>query len=100
MTGEYIKKEDVLSALANSSIYDDDYYYGIAYHVINELDTYSFPEREKGEWIYDKSINNWRCSICGQTPPPTGYVGKADFMATHFKFCPNCGADMRKGDNQ
>lgn len=52
-------------------------------------------ERPKGEWIYDKNINNWRCSICGQTPPPTGYVGKADFMATHFNFCPNCGADMR-----
>ena len=49
----------------------------------------------KGEWIYDKNTNNWRCSICGQTLPPTGYVGKADFMATHFKFCPNCGADMR-----
>lgn len=53
------------------------------------------PERNKGEWIYDKGIENWRCSRCGQTPPPTGYVGKADFMATYFKICPNCGADMR-----
>ena len=50
----------------------------------------------KGEWIYDKGIYNWRCSRCGQTPPPTGYVGKADFMATHFKFCNHCGADMRE----
>lgn len=49
----------------------------------------------KGEWIYDKSIYNWRCSRCGQTPPPTGYVGTAHFMATHFKFCSHCGADMR-----
>lgn len=55
-------------------------------------------ERNKGEWIYDKSIYNWRCSECGETPPPTGYVGKAEFMATHFKFCNYCGADMR-GDN-
>lgn len=53
------------------------------------------PTENKGEWIYDKGINNWRCSRCGQTPPPTGYVGKADFMATYFKFCPDCGADMR-----
>lgn len=50
----------------------------------------------KGEWIYDKGIYNWRCSRCGQTPPPTGYVGKVDFMETHFKFCPDCGADMRE----
>lgn len=49
----------------------------------------------KGEWIYDKTIYNWRCSRCGQTPPPTGYVGKAEFMATYFKFCNYCGADMR-----
>lgn len=49
----------------------------------------------KGEWIYDKSIYNWRCSECGETPPPTGYVGKAEFMATYFKFCNYCGADMR-----
>ncbi len=52
-----------------------------------------------GEWILDKSIYNWRCSRCGQTPPPTGYVGKADFMATHFKFCSHCGADMRGEQN-
>ena len=53
-------------------------------------------ETLKGEWIYDKGIENWRCSKCGQTPPPTGYVGKADFMATYFKFCPNCRADMQQ----
>ena len=53
-----------------------------------------------GEWIYDKSIYNWRCSRCGQTPPPTGYVGTADFMATHFKFCNHCGADMRGEQNE
>lgn len=50
----------------------------------------------KAVWIYDKGIENWRCSKCGQTPPPTGYVGKADFMATYFKFCPNCRADMQQ----
>ena len=55
-----------------------------------------FPDPEnKGEWIYDKSINNWRCSKCGQTPPPTGYVGDTDFMAAHFKFCNHCGMAMK-----
>ena len=50
----------------------------------------------KGEWIFDKSIYNWRCSRCNQTPPPTGCAGSADFMATHFKFCSHCGAEMRR----
>ena len=67
--------------------------------VIAQLEK-EFESDNKGEWIYDKGINNWRCSRCGQTPPPTGYVGKADFMATYFKFCPNCRADMRGKANE
>ncbi len=88
---EYIKKEDMEKILysTNNAVRIGE--------LFTELPTYSFPNsaENKGEWIYDKNIDNWRCSKCGQTPPPTGYVGKADFMATHFKFCPNCGADMR-----
>ena len=78
-----VNNEDVQSMLLRTDIEAIKY----AISVLSE---------NKGEWIYDKSIENWRCSKCGQTPPPTGYVGKADFMATHFKFCPNCGADMRE----
>ena len=52
-----------------------------------------------GEWIFDKGIYNWRCSRCNQTPPPTGCAGAAYFMATHFKFCSHCGADMRGENN-
>lgn len=44
-------------------------------------------KRPQGEWLFDKensfTIDMYRCSICG-------YFGH-----THFKFCPNCGADMR-----
>ena len=65
---------------------------------ISDLSALSESAENNGEWIYDMSINNWRCSKCGQTLPPTGYVGNADFMATYFKFCPNCRADMRGGD--
>ena len=46
--------------------------------------------RPRGEWIFDKensfTFDMFKCSICG-------YFGH-----THFNFCPNCGADMRKGD--
>lgn len=62
--------------------------------VIAQLEK-EFESDNKGEWIYDKGIENWRCSKCGQAPPPTGYVGNADFMVAHFKFCNHCGTDMR-----
>ena len=46
----------------------------------------------KGHWIYDETIANWRCSKCDETPKTMGYVGTADFMAEHIKFCNQCGA--------
>jgi hypothetical protein len=48
----------------------------------------------KGHWIYDETIENWQCSKCNETPKTMGYVGTADFMAEHFKFCNHCGARM------
>ena len=48
----------------------------------------------KGHWIYDKNIENWRCSECGETPKTLGYCGTADFMTEHFKFCNHCGCRM------
>ena len=44
--------------------------------------------RERGEWVERKC--EWflyKCSLCG---------GGSD---TQGNFCPNCGADMRKGEN-
>ena len=47
-----------------------------------------------GHWIYDKRIENWKCSECGCSPKTIGYVGRAEFMREHFKFCNHCGAKM------
>ena len=49
-----------------------------------------------GRWIYDKNIDNWKCSECGETPKTMGYCGSADFMAKHFKYCNHCGAKMQE----
>lgn len=91
--GHYTKEEEGQAqelAISALSAKDWRFYYNHGYaQAKRDL------SKNKGEWIYDKGINNWRCSKCGQTPPPTGYVGNADFMATHFKFCNHCGADMR-----
>lgn len=81
--------------------YHFEYQYKMAKKYIEDFEREEDPELveqlrgAKKEWIYDEGIHNWRCSRCGQTPPPTGYVGNADFMATHHKFCSHCGADMR-----
>lgn len=47
-----------------------------------------------GHWIYDKRIENWKCSECGCSPKTIGYVGRVEFMREHFKFCNHCGAKM------
>lgn len=52
------------------------------------------PKIKTGHWIYDKSIENWRCSECNETPKTMGYCGSANFMAKHFKFCNHCGVRM------
>lgn len=43
-----------------------------------------------GEWIYENYT--WHCGVCG-FHPFKGYIPKEP----GFNFCPNCGADMRKG---
>ncbi len=50
------------------------------------------PKLKTGHWIYENY--NWRCSECNEAPKTLGYVGTADFMTEHFKFCNHCGAKM------
>lgn len=47
------------------------------------------PERKKGKWIDIKcgSASLWACSKCGEVFPE------------NFHYCPNCGADMREGED-
>ncbi len=54
------------------------------------------PKPRVGHWIYDKRIENWKCSECGCSPKTIGYVGNAEFMREHFKYCAHCSAKMEK----
>lgn len=93
---DFISKRELYHKLGEA--YQKGYLSWGANEIIKDIIGECDSVENKGEWIYDKSIYNWRCSECGETPPPTGYVGKAEFMATHFKFCNYCGADMRKAE--
>ena len=50
------------------------------------------PKQKTGHWIFDQ--HNWHCSECGESPKTKGYVGSAEFMAEHFKYCNHCGTKM------
>lgn len=55
------------------------------------------PER-KGKWIHENTLKYFFCSECGE-PSLTDddrYIYSMDFP----NFCPNCGADMREGEQE
>ena len=64
--------------------------------------TYPIADRPKGEWIrtdFEDCVDGehikwarWNCSECG--------VEKKIWWVKDVNFCPNCGADMRGGENE
>lgn len=63
----------------------------------NELKTANAIKERNGKWIFEKADNErtdgYICSNCGRS-----YHTKVPYFS-EFNFCPNCGADMRGGDN-
>ena len=87
---EYIKKEDALFKKWQFKFKDvDGEHWFVNVKDIENLPTYSFPDREKGEWIRTRTWEHdgeLYCSKCGFAP-----YDERDCD----NFCPNCGADMR-----
>lgn len=70
----------------------------IAYHdEIDDIPTADVRENVKGEWIRrDSRYVGWisfDCSVCGET------LELDRETSNDFKYCPFCGADMRREDN-
>lgn len=83
----YIKATDVISILSLFYNYTDVERYDLAL-AISAVPTADVVERKRGKWISRKNESKhndwWTCSEC---------QGRFDYR---WKFCPNCGADMRK----
>lgn len=58
-------------------------------------------ERKKGKWIYGEDeygIDGYHCDKCGFFVP-WNYLNMFINYIEDYKFCPNCGADMRGGQD-
>ena len=96
---EYIKREDAERALLERC--KETGYGGLTPDDIRlvmrtpwRIPTADVVERKKGEWATDDGkplpfgIHFSVCSVCGHSSPASG-----------FNFCPNCGAEMRNGED-
>lgn len=68
---------------------------------VNEiLEKVPSADRPQGEWIYGEHdvamCDGYRCDRCGFFVP-WDYEHKFIDFINDYHFCPNCGADMRKG---
>lgn len=56
------------------------------------------PERRRGKWIYGEDeygVDGYHCAECGFFVP-WDYTHKFINYIEDYKYCPNCGADMRR----
>ena len=53
-------------------------------------------ERPKGHWVEigDEPFDEWECDMCGFVIDGSGCIDPEEYRDV-YKFCPNCGADMR-----
>ena len=85
---EYIEREALLAEMRRSG--------RAAYMIVQEATAADVVERKRGEWVENADNVWWEgsesrfCSCCGQ--------GINVECVPWFKFCPNCGADMREAN--
>ena len=101
MSEELIRRSDAIKAIANLHILADEEkifkvyadnphsmttdFEGTLIDAINAIKGIPTIEPKRGEWIDDDFVGQYRCSEC-------------DYYAIdEYDYCPNCGADMRKG---
>lgn len=104
MTDDLIRRADAIKAIEKMpSVYDG---WSNAYEkpfIIETLEEVPSAEPKRGEWMpFEYGDDTWhKCSVCGvadkyrgSMPRPNGTIAEWEYVRN---FCPNCGADMRKG---
>lgn len=68
---------------------------------IDKAPTIDAVERKRGEWIKNEGRRGWHCSCC-KVDNYYAYSWNSESGRNEFQdnFCPNCGADMRKGEEE
>ena len=102
---EYIKRYDKVDCYLNPKCLERPK------NQIEQIPTADVVEVVHGEWVktsipFDcdfetglvRFINIHKCSVCG-CEIPKGCVGECLIVSLTYKFCPNCGADMRGDKN-
>lgn len=81
---------------------DDSIWYNVAdfneaWYAVDHAPIVDEVPVRRGRWVHHPEIgwgSTWLCSECGEKTVET-IMGEP-----RYKFCPNCGADMRWGDEE
>ena len=98
---DYIDREEMLSAIWNTSAKYNVFFPAIMLDTIKAIPAADVVERKKGEWITGndnpRTYGRIRamCSRCGAFALYE-MVNVESFKEQLSNFCPNCGASMRK----
>ena len=84
---------------AIGSIFDKYEWADICETTANELPS-AQPERPAGHWVEigDEPYDEWECDVCGFAIDGSGCIDPEEYRDV-YRFCPNCGADMRGEPN-
>ena len=97
---DLINRQDAIDAVerAKTTRAEDGEIYVAKIHA--EINIYLLPsaERKRGEWEWvqydaNNEIGDYHCSECRFIP------ASWNLRAEHLNYCPNCGAEMRGGNN-
>lgn len=103
---EYIDKQRTINSIVHAlGIKDESYLLQSEkeiVEVIKGMPTADVRENEHGEWQYGENAvgqDGYYCSHCGRFVPwEYGKVG-INFIYRFF-FCPSCGAEMKRGEDE
>ena len=95
MTDDLISRQAAIDALLGITAMRNTIPLDSAIFNIKKLPSVQ-PERPRGHWVEigDEPYDEWECDVCGFVIDGSGCIDPEEYRDV-YKFCPNCGADMR-----